>query len=236
MSMSWKRYVMNLSALTMSGINGRYGTTQGKKYKPISENFISFSRNSSSESPFTDADSSESSEDIPLPSNTNSIVDSSIELAHEVFRCSTPLHLPCSLEFSFSDKTTTENLSDSSSSADHFALLEGSDISVDKFQELFLNFVVRHKLPDNALKELLTMFKQLLPRPNNVPKNLSYRRKKIDSDGIEVLEIRKQLSRIIERNHDVLADVTTVTLFISTDGATPFRSAKKDILAFLGLS
>ena len=52
---------------------------------------ISFGRNSSSESPFTDADSSESSEDIPLPSNTNSIVDSSIELAHEVFRCSTPL-------------------------------------------------------------------------------------------------------------------------------------------------
>ena len=79
------------------------------------------------------------------------------------------------------------------------------------------------------------MFKQLLPRPNNVPKNLNYRRKKIDSDGIEVLQIRKQLSRIIERNHDVLADVTTVTLFISTDGATPFRSEKKTFWPFWAL-
>ena len=160
---------MNSSTLSISCINGRFGTSQGKKLKPISDaNFNSFCRNSSSDSPFTHADSSESSDTIPTLSDTISNVNSPIVPAHEVVRCSTPPHLPCNLEFSCSEKTTTQSFSDDSSSSDYFVLYEGSDISAEEFQEIFLDFVVTHKLPDNAQKELLTLFKPLLPGPNNV--------------------------------------------------------------------
>ena len=100
---------MNLSALSTSCISGRFGTSQGKKLKQISDaNFISFCRNSSSDSPFIHADSGESSDNIPTPSDTTSIVNSPTVPAHEVVRCSPAMHLPCNLEFAFSEKTTTQ--------------------------------------------------------------------------------------------------------------------------------
>ena len=42
-----------------------------------------------------------------------------------------------------------------------------------------------------------------------------------------MLEIRIKGSQVLERNHDVPADLTTVTHFTNTDGAISFRSTKK---------
>ena len=114
-----KRYDMNLSALSTSCINGRFGTSQRKKMKPISDaNFISLCRNSLS------------SDNIPTPSDIISIVNSPIVPTREVVRCSFSLQLPCNLEFSFSEKTTNQSFSDDISSSGYFALFEGSEVSV----------------------------------------------------------------------------------------------------------
>ena len=62
--------IMTLSALSTSGINGRFGTSQDEKMNPISDaSSISFSDNSSRESPPTHPDTSESSEDIASDEN-----------------------------------------------------------------------------------------------------------------------------------------------------------------------
>ena len=86
----------------------------------------------------------------------------------EPIRCSTPLHLPCPIEFSLPAETSS-CLLDESFTDDGFALLEGSNASKDSFQKTLVDFVVRHKLSDNAVKELLRMLQRLLPTPNNVP-------------------------------------------------------------------
>ena len=94
------------------------------------------------------------------------------------------------------------------------------------FQDILVDFVVRHKLSDNALKELLKLFQNFLPKPNNVPNHFGHRRKSVTSDGFEVLDVRKQLSLVVERNLDYLAEEETLNIFLNTDGASPFRSSK----------
>ena len=47
-----------------------------------------------------------------------------------------------------------------------------------------------------------------------------------------MLDLRSQLLNVVERNSDALLLESTLTLFMNTDGATPFRSAKKTFWPF----
>ena len=146
-------------------------------------------------------------------------------------RCSTPLHLPSALEFSLGGETDS-NPSEESSSVEDDTLFDGSNMTVSNFQQLYIDFVVRHKVTDNASKELLKIFKRVLPTPNNIPHQVGHRRTKVTREGFEVADVRKQLSSLVERNLDVLVRENTLTLFMNTDGATPFKSSKQSFWPF----
>ena len=218
-----------------SDVVGKYCTSQGKKVRCFPK-ISRVCRNSSSESESSASPSCGSPENFAMGCNEVPDFDESLEPADAAVWCSTPLHLSCPLEFPETSNGFSIS-SDDSSSADDIALFEGAELSADDFKDLFYDFVVKHKLPDNAIKELLSLFKRLLPKPNNVPHNLHHRRTKIkkETDEFEVLEIRKQVCRIIRQNPDVFAELRTLTLFTNTDGASPFRSVKKTFWPFWAL-
>ena len=212
-------------------IVGRYGNHQGKKPK--------VQQTSNQSICFESSDSSYSSSSGPSETrllSCSSAIQSSGEQSEivdaEVIRCSTPLHLPSPLEFSFVEQSADSNSNEESSSGDDFFLFDGSSMTVESFRNKVIDFTVRHKLADNALKELLKLIRVLLPTPNNVPKSLNHRRAKITAEGFEVLDARKQISRVVDRNHDALIGEETLTLFWNTDGASPFRSAKMSFWPF----
>ena len=51
-------------------------------------------------------------------------------------------------------------------------LFKGSGTSIEGFHQLIRKTVVTHKLPDNAVQDLLAVFKTVLPTPNFVPHRL----------------------------------------------------------------
>ena len=99
--------------------------------------------------------------------------------------------------------------------------------NVEHLQKLLRDFAVRHRLADSAVRELCKLFKAVLPKPNSVPPDLGHRRFVNVAEGFEILNLREQMIRIVERNDDVLGGEETITIFLNTDGATPFRSSKK---------
>ena len=123
-------------------------------------------RNTSSESS-RGSESMDVFDDNELSVQEASVAEGSELISAEPVHCSTPLHLPCSLDFSLPHEASS--LGGDSSSDNDFFLFDGSQTTMDSFEELIIEYAVRHRLPDNALKELLKILKQLLPKPNNVP-------------------------------------------------------------------
>ena len=156
------------------------------------------------------------------------------DIESDFIRCSTPLHLPPSpLEFSVIKETEGSLFDDDdTSSGENDVLFEGSAMTLEAFRIFFVEFAVRHKLPDCAMKELLKFFRLVLLQPNIVPNDFKHRRAKNNVDGFEVLDVRNQLSRIVERNQMAFSNVDTLTLFLNTDGASSFRSAKQSFWPF----
>ena len=213
-------------------IPGRYCTIQGKKVKETRSRRSSSFANSSSESDTSfcsDSDQSIFEQVCSFERGDNSPKEPEVSSSAEIQRCSTPLHLSSFLEFTLPQEASAGYLSDnslSSSDEDNF-LYEKTDVTLESFEKSILDFVVRHKLADNAIRELLKLFKQFLPKPNSVPNDLHHRRSRKIADGFEVLNFRDQLTRVLERNEDVLSNESSLTLFMNTDGATPFHSSKK---------
>ena len=216
-------------------VSGRYATSRGKKFRQATSSNTFICRNSS------DSDQL-SSDEIELP--IGELSDNDFRESEEPTsfssaafnpipnaRCSTPLHLSSFLEFTISQGTNSqetdfENIFDSSSD-EELLLFENSDITVEQLQKILCDFAVRHRLADSAVRELYKLLKLVLPKPNNVPSDLCHRRSVNVADGFEIVSLRDQMIRIIERNEDVLSGEKTITIFLNTDGATPFRSSKK---------
>ena len=188
---------MPLKKQRKNDVVGRLGTIQGKKVMPRYQPSFEYCCNTSSESylsssgsniaPESISSSNHSLSDInePICYLTEDINDGICDQTEPV-RCSTPLHLPCPIEFSLPPEST-DCISDESSSDDGFALFEGSKTSTEGLIEILHDFMNRHSIPDNAMKELLTILKQLLPSPNNVP----------NRDGSQSIVSKKNASSIL---------------------------------------
>ena len=90
-------------------------------------------------------------------------------------------------------------------------------MTVAHFEKLVLDCVVRYKLTDIAVREVFKLCSLKLG-PSKIEK-FNY--------GLEVLNFREQLTKVIERNEDVLSKEITLSFVMNTNGATPFHSSKK---------
>ena len=86
---------------------------------------------------------------------------------------------------------------------------------------------LRGRLSDSAVRKLCEHLKLVHPKPKIVPSDLRHRRSVNVADGFEILSLREQMIRIIERNEDVLCGEKILTIFLNTVSATPFRSSEK---------
>ena len=182
-------------------VSGRYFTSRGKKFRTASTYTTVPLVNSSLESDSVSCDEVEQSileQNVTHDrSPTDEVTIKSQEcLLAQTVRCSTPLHLSSFLEFTLPQEPDSFDQSESSSDEEIF-LHEYSDVTVAHFEKVVLDFVVRHKLADNAARELFKLFKLVLPKPNFVPTSLGHRKSKKVKDGFEVLNFREQEIKVM---------------------------------------
>ena len=151
-------------------------------------------------------------------------------------KCSTPLRLE-NESFNFDESTVTEvNVSpdarSESSDMQDDPLFEGSRTSIEGFHQLIRKFVETHKLPDNAVQDLLAVFKTVLPTQNFVPHRLIPKQHREKGDCFKVLNLRDHFKTVVEDNRHLSDRETVLHLGINNDGINGFKSRKSTFWPF----
>ena len=213
-----------------NNLSGRLHSSRGKQFRSTAiENFggdwdwsSSFSEKSS-EAPAILTDG-----DFMFDPNDSSQTKTRENDVQAKIKSSTPLRLGEFESFNFDESTVTEvnvspDATSESSDMQDDPLFKRSRTSIEGFHQLIRKFVVTHKLPDNAVQDLLVVFKTVLPTPNFVPHRLVPKQHRKKGDCFKVLNLRDQLKTVVEDNRHLLDRETVLHIGINTDGIKGFR-------------
>ena len=217
----------------VDNLSGRLHSSRGKQFKSTAiENFGGdWDWSSSLTEKSSEASAILSDGDFMFDPNDSSQTKTRENDIRAKIKCSTPLRLGEFESFNFDESTVTEvnvspDATSESSDMQDDPLFKGTRTSIEGFHQLIRKFVVTHKLPDNAVQDLLAVFKTVLPTPNFAPHRLVPKQHREKGDCFKVLNSRDQLKTVVEDNRHLLDRETVLHLGINTDGIKGFKSRK----------